>query len=154
MRTFVFRNTLIKLHTLELKSSLSIFSIMTRVAVGVIRKNGTILVCQRKKGSRYGLKWEFPGGKLEPGETLVECLQRELREELSIEVEEIAKIEFQTAHYDDGGTFEVTYCFVSKFHGEPMNNVFEQIRWVTLDELRTLDILEGNKIFVQQLTHE
>ncbi|MBI3578424.1 MAG: (deoxy)nucleoside triphosphate pyrophosphohydrolase [Ignavibacteriales bacterium] len=127
---------------------------MTRVAVGVIRKNKTILVCQRKKGSRYGLKWEFPGGKLEPGETLVECLQRELREELSIEVEGINKIEFQTAHYDDGGTFEVAYCFVSRFHGEPVNNVFEQIRWVTLDELRALDTLEGNKIFVGQLTHE
>lgn len=127
---------------------------MTRVAVGVIRKNKTILVCQRKKGSRYGLKWEFPGGKLEPGETLVECLQRELREELSIEVEGINKIEFQTAHYDDGGTFEVAYCFVSKFRGEPVNNVFEQIRWVTLDELRALDTLEGNKIFVGQLTHE
>lgn len=154
MRTCIFRNALIKLHTLEFNSSLVIFSIMTRVAVGVIRKNGTILVCQRKKGSRYGLKWEFPGGKLEPGETLVECLQRELREELSIEVEGIAKIEFQTAHYDDGGTFEVMYCFVSKFHGEPVNNVFEQIRWVTLDELRTLDILEGNKTFVGQLTHE
>lgn len=127
---------------------------MTRVAVGVIQKNRTILVCQRKKGSRYGLKWEFPGGKVEPGETLVECLQRELREELSIEIEGIKKIEFQTAHYDDGGTFEVAYCFVSTFHGDPTNNVFEQIRWVTLEELRVLDILEGNRTFIRQLTHE
>lgn len=127
---------------------------MIRVAVGIIKKNGAFLVCQRKKGSRYGLKWEFPGGKVEPGETIIECLQRELREELSVEIGEIDKMEFQTAHYDDGGLFEVAYCFVSKFHGDPANNVFEQIRWVTLEELRMLDILEGNKMFVQQLTHE
>ncbi len=127
---------------------------MIQVAVGVIKKNGRILICQRKKGARYGLKWEFPGGKVEPGETLIECLQRELREELSIEIEGIKKMEIQTAHYDDGGRFEVAYCFVSEFRGTPANNVFEQIRWVTLGELRALDILEGNKTFVQQLAHE
>jgi len=124
---------------------------MTRVAVGVLRRNGKILACQRKKGGRYELKWEFPGGKLEPGETVEECLARELREELSVNAHTIGRIEVQSAEYDDGGTFEVAYCEVIGFDGEPTNNVFEQIRWVTLRELRKLDILEGNKDYIARM---
>jgi mutator protein MutT len=124
---------------------------MTRVAVGVIHQNGKILICRRKQNSRYGLKWEFPGGKLEAGESILDCLKRELREELSIEVERYDRVETHTAFYEDGGTFEVTYCHARQYLGEPRNNVFEEIRWVSLDELRTLDILEGNKPFVESL---
>lgn len=126
----------------------------TRVAVAILRRNGKILVCQRKRDARYGLKWEFPGGKLEPNETTVQCLQRELLEELSIRPLGIERIELQTSDYPDGGRFEVAYCFVSTFSGEPKNNVFEEIRWVTTEELKQLDILEGNKKFVAQLSHE
>ncbi|MGH2569331.1 MAG: (deoxy)nucleoside triphosphate pyrophosphohydrolase [Bacteroidota bacterium] len=127
---------------------------MTRVAVAILRRDGKLLICQRKQGARYGLKWEFPGGKVEPKETVIQCLERELREELSIQLTALERLEFQTAEYDDGGRFEVGYCFVSAFEGEPRNNVFQEIRWVSLDELRTLDILEGNKNFVAQLAHE
>lgn len=127
---------------------------MTRVAVGILKKNGKILACQRKKGSRYELKWEFPGGKLEPGETVVDCLKRELLEELSLTIHSIDRMDFQTADYDDGGRYEVAYCHVSEFHGDPRNNVFETFRWVTPEELRGLDILEGNKSIVEQLSHE
>lgn len=127
---------------------------MTRVAVGILRKNGKILACRRKKGTRYELRWEFPGGKVEPGETTLECLERELREELSLQIHSIERMEFETSEYEDGGKFEVAYCFIGDYTGEPRNNVFEEIRWVTLDELRTLDILEGNKRFVARLTHE
>ena len=140
---------------LDFIPSLAIFWTMTtRVAVAVIRKDKTILLCQRKKGARYELKWEFPGGKLELGETVLQCLARELKEELSIEITGVDKLEMQTAEYDDGGRYEVAYCFLSAFSGEPKNNVFETIKWVTLEELRSLDILEGNKTFIAQLTHE
>ena len=128
-----------------------IFPIMTKVAVGILRRNGKILACQRKRGGRYELKWEFPGGKLEPGESVEECLARELREELSIHVHSVDHIEVQSAEYDDGGLFEVAYCDVGGFDGEPANNVFEQIRWVTVQELRSLDILEGNKDFIAKM---
>jgi len=119
---------------------------MTRVAVGILRNNGKILACQRKRGGRYELKWEFPGGKLEPGETPLQCLQRELQEELSITVERVQGMEFQSALYEDGGMFEVAYCYISEFSGDPKNNVFETIRWVNPEELRQLDILEGNVV--------
>jgi 8-oxo-dGTP diphosphatase len=125
---------------------------MTEVAVGILRKNGKILICQRKKGGRYELKWEFPGGKLENGETTEQCLRRELREELTIEIHSIERIQTQAAFYEDGGIFNVAYCFISGYTGEPKNNVFEQIRWVTVDELKCMDMLEGNKPFIAKLT--
>jgi 8-oxo-dGTP diphosphatase len=125
---------------------------MTEVAVGVLRKANQILICQRKHGGRYALKWEFPGGKFEIGETLEQCLRRELREELSIEIHSIHHIETHTAYYEDGGMFKVSYCFVTGFDGEPQNNVFEQIRWVTLEELKHMDLLDGNKLFITKLT--
>jgi 8-oxo-dGTP diphosphatase len=125
---------------------------MTEVAVGILRKDGKILICQRKKGGRYELKWEFPGGKLEKGETTEQCLRRELNEELTIEIHSIERIQTQAAYYEDGGIFNVAYCFISGYTGEPKNNVFEQIRWVTVDELKYLDLLDGNKLFVEHLT--
>ena len=124
---------------------------MTEVAVAILRKNSMILICQRKQGGRYALKWEFPGGKFEIGETVEQCLSRELREELSIDIHSIGRIETLSAQYEDGGVFNVSYCFVSGFDGEPQNNVFDQIRWVTLLELRQMDMLEGNKPFIETL---
>jgi len=124
---------------------------MTRVTVGILQQNGKILVCQRKKGARYQLKWEFPGGKVEPNESIENCLKRELHEELSVHVGSIGRVEIQSADYDDGGKFEVHYCFVTDFEGEPQNNVFEQIRWVSPQELTKLDNLEGNKAIVAQI---
>ncbi len=131
-----------------------IFSSMetTRVAVGILKRNGKILACQRKKGSRYGLKWEFPGGKLEPGETALQCVRRELAEELAIDVRAVQETEYETAVYDDGGKFEVAYCHITDFTGEPKNNVFETIRWVDLHELKRLDMLEGNRSIIEKLT--
>jgi 8-oxo-dGTP diphosphatase len=124
---------------------------MTRAAVAILRENGRILVCQRKKNSRYGLKWEFPGGKVESGESIQDCVKRELREELSVDVETIGRMKSQVNRYNDGGMFEVTYCFILQFRGRPVNNAFEEIRWVTLADLQSMDILEGNKSFVSTL---
>ena len=125
---------------------------MTDVAVGILKKDGKVLICQRKKGGRYELKWEFPGGKVEQGETIEQCLRRELREELSIEIHSIDKIRTEAAYYEDGGTFNVAYCFVSGFEGEPINNVFEQILWVSIPKLKNMDLLDGNKVFVETLS--
>ena len=127
---------------------------MTRAAVAILRERGRILVCQRKKTSRYPLKWEFPGGKVESGESFQDCIVRELQEELSINVESIERIDTQVNRYDDGGVFEVAYCFVGHFTGTPTNNVFEEIRWVTLTELKSLDLLEGNKSVIERMKEE
>ncbi len=124
---------------------------MTEVAAAILKRDNKILICQRKRGGRYALKWEFPGGKFEKNETNDQCLRRELREELSIEIHSIEHIETIATYYEDGGMFNVFFCFVSGFESEPQNNVFEQIAWVTTDELIKMDLLEGNKVFVEKL---
>jgi 8-oxo-dGTP diphosphatase len=124
---------------------------MTRVAVAILRRDGKVAICQRAKEGRYGLKWEFPGGKLEPGETILGCLERELNEELSIRIRDVERVESAIWHYDDGGLFEVSYCHVRAFEGEPSNNVFEEVCWVTPGELERMDILEGNADIVKRL---
>ena len=128
-----------------------IFAEMTRAAVAILLREKKILLCQRKRTSRYGLKWEFPGGKVEEGESLLDCLKREVMEELSIRIDEVDRTESSRYRYADGGEFEVAFYFVSRFSGTPTNNVFEQIRWVTLAELKAMDILEGNKTIVQKM---
>lgn len=127
---------------------------MIQVAVGMIEQNGLVLVCQRKKGSRYELKWEFPGGKVEKGETPLHCLKRELREELGITVKSVKKSIRHDAKYADGRVYKVTYFFVKSFAGELRNQAFEQIQWVTRKELASMETLEGNIPFVKMLTHE
>src|SRR3989304_4711030 len=118
---------------------------MIKVAVGIITLNSQVLVCQRKKTSRYGLKWEFPGGKLENGESVEHCLHRELLEELSINA--IIGEEFyrQDWLYPDSGSFEVFYHLIPSYSGTIRNNVFEQVLWINISELTNIDMLEGNK---------
>jgi 8-oxo-dGTP diphosphatase len=123
---------------------------MKHVAVGIISKEGRILACRRKRTAAYALKWEFPGGKLEPGETPRQALVRELREELAIEAEPAEEFHQQEWTYPEGaskrdGAFHVTYFLVSSFKGDPVNRAFEEIRWVTPSALQGMDILEGNR---------
>ncbi|MBI1803292.1 MAG: (deoxy)nucleoside triphosphate pyrophosphohydrolase [Ignavibacteriae bacterium] len=128
---------------------------MIHVAVGIIiQYDGTsphVLLCQRKRTARYGLKWEFPGGKVEEAESTVDGLRRELFEELGIEAKIGRLFHRQSTTYADGGTFGVSYYLVPTFTGEIANRAFETIRWVPVAEIATYDILEGNREVVQQL---
>lgn len=131
---------------------------MKEVAVGVLRREGKILACQRKHDAVYPLKWEFPGGKLEPGETSAEALRRELHEELGINATVGGILHRQDWTYPEGagtaagnGSFRVTYHLIDTFAGEPANHVFADIRWVTPAELDALDVLEGNRDVVSLL---
>jgi 8-oxo-dGTP diphosphatase len=116
------------------------------VAVALIRrKDGCLLLGQRPASGSYPLKWEFPGGKLEPGETSQSALVRELREELGIEAAIGGLYHEQVAHYADNGTFSVCYFLVDNWQGEIANRAFADLRWVPQTELIDFDILEGNR---------
>jgi 8-oxo-dGTP diphosphatase len=122
------------------------------VTCAIIERDGHVLAARRSAVMSMPLKWEFPGGKIEPGETARDALVRELREELAIEAipgelllthEWVYRNGSQNPEQD--GRFHVTYFIVRSFAGEPINHTFEDIRWVTPVTLRDMDILEGNR---------
>lgn len=136
---------------------------MITVAVAIIIRNfrqgasqlrTEVLLCQRKKTARYGLKWEFPGGKVETGESFTECLQRELHEELGVEATIGDLYERLQYVYPDSGTFDVNYYRVASFEGTIVNHVFESTAWVPLSKLDEYDILEGNAPVIGKLINE
>ena len=125
---------------------------MKEVVVGIITRGDQVLACQRRSDARYPLKWEFPGGKIERGESPFQALSRELHEELDIRATVGEEFYRQEWIYPDGlgdprddGAFKVFYHYVRSFSGTPLNRVFEQIRWVRLPELQALDLLDGNR---------
>ena len=121
------------------------------VSAAIIHRGGQVLVGQRRKGDRHSLKWEFPGGKVEPGETPQQALVRELREELKIEAiigTELARYEHD---YASGSRVNLLFFSVDRFDGEPEARAFEQICWTELSSLPRLDFLEGDFDFVRRL---
>lgn len=105
----------------------------TVVAAAVIEADGRYLITRRQKGHLEGL-WEFPGGKLRPGETLPECLQRELREELGVEVTVGERIEIVTWSYPDRTV--VLHFFRCRLAGGQITpREGQAMAWVAPDEL-------------------
>jgi 8-oxo-dGTP diphosphatase len=121
------------------------------VSAAIIVKNGKVLVGQRRKGDRHPYKWEFPGGKVEYGESPRQALIRELREELRIEANigvELARYEHD---YPSGSRVHLLFFVVKDYSGQPEAQVFEQISWVDLTMLPEIDFLEGDIDFVRRL---
>ncbi|HVZ41768.1 MAG TPA: (deoxy)nucleoside triphosphate pyrophosphohydrolase [Candidatus Kapabacteria bacterium] len=115
------------------------------VVVGLLsNSDGRILLCQRPAGKPYALQWEFPGGKVEPGESAAEALARELREELGIEAEIGPMLHNTTSRYTDGGLFAVAYYGVTQWNGAIANMGFADIQRVEPAMLTAFDILAGN----------
>lgn len=106
------------------------------VTAAVIRQDGRVLIAQRPPEGMLGGLWEFPGGKQEPGESLPECLQREIREELGVEI----AVETPLVTVKHGYThFKITlHAFICRLlAGQPQTLGVADWRWVTLDELDT-----------------
>lgn len=117
----------------------------------MIRRGGKILICRRRADQAHPLKWEFPGGKVEPGETPAAALERELQEELAVRAvtgDEVERYEFS---YPGKPPILLIFFAVSDLAGEPRNCVFEEMRWVEPRALAEFDFLEGDVEFVKQL---
>jgi tRNA nucleotidyltransferase (CCA-adding enzyme) len=102
---------------------------MIRVAAAIIRREGHILICRRKEGGSCSRLWEFPGGKIEPGESPADCAVRECMEELGISLqtgEEYARVRHQ---YPDREV-EITFLWGEIRSGEPELRVHEEMAWV------------------------
>jgi 8-oxo-dGTP diphosphatase len=120
------------------------------VVAAVIEREGNVLICQRK-GGRHALKWEFPGGKVEPDEDFRDALARELREELAIDARIGEELGRHDMRYGTGPLLRLRFYRVTDFTGEPVNREFERIVWETKSRLADYDFLEGDLDFVRRL---
>ena len=121
---------------------------MTIVVAAILQRGNTILICQRRADQQHALKWEFPGGKVEPGELPVAALQRELQEELGIDSDpatEIIRYEFV---YPGKNPILLIFLRVTAWRGEIENRIFARIVWEDLARLRQYDFLEGDAPFL------
>ena len=121
------------------------------VVAAVIIRDGKILIGQRKRGGRHPLKWEFPGGKVEPGEDPRAALERELREELNVQAVIGDEMDSYEVRYSDGFRARLHFYYVAEFQGEPRNLDFEQIEWEQPARLPQYDFLEGDLSFVSRI---
>jgi 8-oxo-dGTP diphosphatase len=124
---------------------------LTTVVAGIIRRGGRILICRRTAAQAHALKWEFPGGKVEAGESPQQALCRELHEELALDCQIGDEVERYPFRYPSKDPILLIFHAVTDFSGEPRNCVFEEMRWVAPAELPRFDFLEGDVEFVKRL---
>ena len=125
---------------------------MIRMVAAIIEHRGRLLICQRRRGDAFELKWEFPGGKTRPGETPRAALARELREELGI-VARIGREVFHTRHRyaDMASAIDLTFFAAAHPFPAPRNIVFERIVWAWPGDLRRYDFLAADRALVARL---
>ena len=108
------------------------------VAAALVLRAGKILITQRFAGSHLGGLWEFPGGKREPGETFEQCLARELREELGVEVK-IGGLFEEITHVYAEKTVRLKFFLCELSEGEPQPIGCAAVKWVGKQELAEYD---------------
>jgi 8-oxo-dGTP diphosphatase len=121
------------------------------VTAAVIEKDGHILIARRKQGSIFAGKWEFPGGKMEKGETPEQCLKRELQEELTV-IAEIGDLMCASEHsYTPDWTIRLLAYRTIIVSGVFNLNDHEEIRWVKPRDLSRYEFPDADKPIVEKL---
>ncbi len=122
---------------------------MLVVAAAVVERGGRLMLCQRLPNAHNGLKWEFPGGKLEAGETPEAALARELREELDIDVA-VGRIRDAVLHrYPDRDVLVLFYS-CALVSGEPTAVQCNAIAWVKPEDMLRYDFAGADRVFVER----
>jgi 8-oxo-dGTP diphosphatase len=122
-----------------------------QVVAALILRGDEILCCQRTEHQALPLKWEFPGGKIEAGETPPQALRRELEEELGILAEVGAEITQVLHTYLNGNSVNLHFYTIESYQNELQNRIFRDIRWVKRSHLPKFDFLDADKELVQRL---
>ncbi len=117
------------------------------VAAIIINQN-KILIGKRKDDDIGGGKWEFPGGKIEIGETNKEALKRELHEELGINAK-IGKELMNYEHMFKTTIYNINFMEIIEYEGEIRNNAHSEIKWVEFSNLLEYDFISGDDRFIQ-----
>ena len=124
---------------------------MIHVSAAIIIQNDKMLICQRAEGGSCSLLWEFPGGKQEPEESPEQCVIRECREELNIEITPLMVYREMSYRYPDR---EIAFAFfiAEIASGKIQKNVHQELRWVTPSELTQFDFCPADDALVKNLS--
>lgn len=120
------------------------------VAAALYDAQGRVLIAQRPQGKHQAGRWEFPGGKVAPGESEGQALARELHEELGIEVT-ASRPFMRLEHSYPDRSVELSMWIVERFSGTPRSLDGQQLRWVAPADLVHADLLEADRPFVEAL---
>ena len=115
-----------------------------KVTAAVIERGGKVLIARRKQGDRFEGRWEFPGGKIETGESPEESLRRELREELGVEIEApefLCSVSFETSEL----SIELMAFRTSLPVGEVRSHDHDEVRWVEPEHVGDFDLTEPDR---------
>ena len=121
------------------------------VAAALIVRGGEVLIGQRRADQPMALQWEFPGGKIEAGESAEQALARELDEELGIQATIGPRVTRIRHNYRHGGAVDLQFFAVHEFSGEIVNRIFQQVRWTKLEDLPGYDFLASDRGLIRDL---
>ncbi|MBQ4439150.1 (deoxy)nucleoside triphosphate pyrophosphohydrolase [bacterium] len=124
---------------------------MIEVVAALIRNNGKFMICQRPENKSRPLLWEFPGGKVEAGETKEEALVRECKEELDIELA-VGEIFAESTFVYPDISVHLTLLEARIVSGEPKLLEHRDIRWITPEEAHLFEFSPADVPFVEKLT--
>jgi 8-oxo-dGTP diphosphatase len=120
------------------------------VAAALLDRKRRVLIAERPHGKHLAGRWEFPGGKVVRGESDAQALERELREELGVQLRSGHAVLELTHRYPDR-CVELSMWIVEEFGGEPRGLDGQRLKWVPIDELPAEDILEADRPFIELL---
>lgn len=121
------------------------------VAVGIIvNSNGELLIARRPAGKPHGHCWEFPGGKVEPGEAVFDALRRELKEEINIDVVTAQRWEQHFHTYPDYEVVLHTYL-IERYEGEPVGQEGQIVKWIPFSEVSQYEFPKANHSIIKSL---
>jgi mutator protein MutT len=118
------------------------------VVATVVRRGGRLLICRRPSHKRHGGLWEFPGGKLLPGETLGEAVSRELDEELGLVLRGL--VTYLGAEQDPGSPFLIHFV-EGDARGDPVPAEHDELAWARPEELRLYPLAPSDRAFAERL---
>jgi 8-oxo-dGTP diphosphatase len=126
---------------------------MVDVVAALIRRDDQVLICQRPAHKKRGLKWEFPGGKVEPGETPQAALRRECREELGVDIL-VGEKRFELIHRYPDLTVRLMVFDTRLLSGEPACREHAQILWERVDRLSAYPFCEADGPILEALARQ
>ena len=125
---------------------------MLEVVAGLIKQGKRFLICRRPAHKSRPLQWEFPGGKIEAGETGRQALIREIREELAAEIS-VEKAVMDVVHTYPDLTVHLT-LYAARAKSEPQPLEHDEIRWITPDEIPNYDFCPADRAFLEKIREE